>query len=100
MLASTCLYFRFSKLACKLCEVESGQSGRIGHAICTYHSNQRVECRVWCRFKDWKPVHIELVGLSRIKNARALDIKRVILPSDHFGIYTVIAKKASSEQGT
>ncbi|CAL8470002.1 g9544 [Coccomyxa elongata] len=54
--------------------------------------------RVWCRLKDWVPVHIELVGLSRLKNVRALDNKRVVLPSDHFGIYTVFSRKARPVQ--
>lgn len=40
-------------------------------------------------------MHIELVGLSKLKNVRALDNKRVILPSDHFGIYAMFVKRAS-----
>ncbi|KAK9915791.1 hypothetical protein WJX75_004154 [Coccomyxa subellipsoidea] len=51
--------------------------------------------RIWCRLQEWKPMHIELVGLSKLKNVRALDNKRVILPSDHFGIYAMFVKRAS-----
>ena len=51
--------------------------------------------RIWCRLREWKPMHVELVGLSKLKNVRALDNKRVILPSDHFGIFAMFVRRAT-----